>query len=304
MTTLASLHRTLYITTSIRGIGTSYEVKTVNYRVFKSTSSLEFLTRNLAIIFAKYLFLDLMLYKPLTPEDANRYFPEGSEYLFLRDKSLPPATMVDAAKNLAIALFACGPTGTWYIELQYRIFSVICVALGLSTPEQWPALFGSILETYTLRRFWGKYWHQLFRWPMTSISTYMTRSILRLRRPSLLERYLNVTLVFVISATLHIAMDGRAGFWPPKSGAFRCFLVQPVGIMVEDGVQEVYRRIRGSKASTAREELWTRVIGYVWVWGFMACIITLYTFPLLRYQNSARNGVPVSVVGLIETWLV
>jgi hypothetical protein len=110
-------------------------------------------------------------------------------------------------------------------------------------------------------------------------------------------------LVFMISALLHVSMDGRAGFWPPQSGAFRCFPLQAVGIMVEDGVQEIYRRVRGSKASTAREKLWTRVVGYAWAWGFMACVITMYTFPLLRYQNAAKNGVPISVVRLVEGWV-
>ena len=28
-------------------------------------------------------------------------------------------------------------------------------------PEEWPPLFGSISEAYTLRRFWGVFWHKL-----------------------------------------------------------------------------------------------------------------------------------------------
>ncbi|CEL11616.1 hypothetical protein ASPCAL14717 [Aspergillus calidoustus] len=298
-----TFRRTMYIATSIRGIGTSYEVKNITHGKEKFESRLNFLIRNIGIIAAKYLVLDIMLYKPLTQEDSNRYFYEGSEYLLFRPEGLPPATMQDAAKNLAIALFACGPTGPWYIELQYRAVSVVSVALGLSTPAQWPELFGSITKTYTLRGFWGKYWHQLFRWPMTSISSWTTRRLLRLPRPSVLERYINLMIVFVISALLHVSMDGRAGFWPPKSGAFRCFPIQALGIMLEDGVQEVYRRLRGSKGPTVRDKLWPRVIGYVWVWGFMACVLPLYTFPLLRYQNAAKNGVPVSVVRLVESWV-
>ncbi|KAL3486514.1 membrane bound O-acyl transferase family-domain-containing protein [Aspergillus germanicus] len=297
-----TFRRTIYIATSIRGIGTSYEVKNIAHGKETSESRFNFLIRNMGIIAAKYLVLDIMLYKPLTQEDSNRYFYEGSEYLFFRPKDIPSATIQDVAKNLAIALFACGPTGPWYIELQYRVVSVVSVALGLSTPDQWPELFGSITETYTLRGFWGKYWHQLFRWPMTSISSYTTRSLLRLR-PSLLERYINLMIVFMISALLHVSMDGRAGFWPPKSGAFRCFPLQAVGIMVQDGVQELYLRARGSKASTAREKLCLRALGYIWVWGFMTCVITMYAFPLLRNQNAAKNGVPVSVVRLVEGWV-
>ncbi|KAL2863203.1 wax synthase family protein [Aspergillus lucknowensis] len=308
-TRLTHLFRALYIATAIRGIDTRYEIKNLANRPKPSArlSRSTFLVQNLAIIAAEYLVLDLMFYKPLTPEDSKRLFPEGSEYLFFRpgNLGLPPATAQDALKNLAIAFFACGPTGTWYIELQYRVVSVISVALGISTPQRWPNLFGSITETYTLRQFWGTYWHQLFRWPMTNISSYICRTILRLPRPSLLERYTNILVVFIISAFLHAAMDARAGFWPPKSGAFRCFLLHPVGIMIEDAVQEIHRRVqcKDTENSSSRPKSWQRIIGYVWVWGFMMCVMALYTFPLLRYQNAAKNGVPVSVVKLVEDWV-
>ena len=35
------------------------------------------------------------------------------------------------------------------------IYSIIMVGLGVSEPRQWPALFGSPFEAFTVRRFWG-----------------------------------------------------------------------------------------------------------------------------------------------------
>lgn len=35
----------------------------------------------------------------------------------------------------------------------------ISPAMGFAS--QWPALFGSIAEAYSLRRFWGVFWHRL-----------------------------------------------------------------------------------------------------------------------------------------------
>ncbi|KAL3464529.1 hypothetical protein BJX64DRAFT_286338 [Aspergillus heterothallicus] len=69
----STIAHTVYIAASIRGIGTIYEVKNINHGSEATASRLSFVTRNMAIIFAKYLFLDLRLYNPLTSEDANRY---------------------------------------------------------------------------------------------------------------------------------------------------------------------------------------------------------------------------------------
>ncbi|KAF3164102.1 hypothetical protein TWF788_001240 [Orbilia oligospora] len=37
------------------------------------------------------------------------------------------------------------------------------VLVGISRPEDWPPVLGPVQEAYSLRRFWAKTWHQLFR---------------------------------------------------------------------------------------------------------------------------------------------
>jgi hypothetical protein len=37
----------------------------------------------------------------------------------------------------------------------HRVYCVLSVGFGMSEPRHWPSLFGSILEAYTIRRFWG-----------------------------------------------------------------------------------------------------------------------------------------------------
>ncbi|KAF4200975.1 hypothetical protein CNMCM8927_002225 [Aspergillus lentulus] len=82
------------------------------------------------------------------------------------------------------------------------------------------------------------------------------------------------------------------------SGAVRCFLVQPLGIMIEDAVQEAFRRFRGNTKQCST--LWTRLIGYLWVWGFLMSVAPLYNFPLFQYQNPTKNGVPFSVIKFVR----
>ena len=50
---------------------------------------------------------------------------------------------------------------TWFvlmrlvIDLYYRVASIAFVGLGLDEPEDWPPVFGRMLDAFTLRNFWG-----------------------------------------------------------------------------------------------------------------------------------------------------
>jgi hypothetical protein len=68
--------------------------------------------------------------------------------------------------------------------------------------------------------------------------------------------------------------------------------------MIEDAVQEAFRRFRGN--TKQHSTLWTRLIGYIWVWGFLTLVAPLYNFPLFRYQNPTKNGVPFSVIKFVR----
>ncbi|KAL5356670.1 membrane bound O-acyl transferase family-domain-containing protein [Aspergillus floccosus] len=218
MPTTGPFRRALYILTTLRGIDTSYEVRNIKHGSESSESRTRFLLHTLVITAAKYLVLDLMTCQPPSPENTHRMFGEGKEYLLFRPDGLPPPTMQDILTNLGVTLLGWGPIGSWFIEVHYRILSVVSVGLGVSRPHQWPPLFGSITEAHTLRRFWATFWHQLFRWPMQGLSSFLCRDFLRLPRPSLAERYLKITLIFAISSCLHLAIDGRAGIMLPQTG--------------------------------------------------------------------------------------
>jgi hypothetical protein len=41
------------------------------------------------------------------------------------------------------------------ISMQYTLLSIVTVALGISEPVDWPPVFGSFSDAYTIRRAWG-----------------------------------------------------------------------------------------------------------------------------------------------------
>lgn len=146
----------------------------------------------------------------------------------------------------------------------------------------------------------SRYWHQLLRQPFQSITKFICRDILHLPYPSSLARYLNVVLVFSCSALMHACIDAKGGIGFNLTGAWACFLLQPVGIIVEDIAETLYTKIFGKPGGPA--PLWIRVLGYIWVWCFLALVAPLYNFPLMRYQDPTRNGAPFSVFKLLRSY--
>lgn len=45
-------------------------------------------------------------------------------------------------------------------------------------PDDWPALFGNITQAYTLRRFWGQFWHRLH---VTIFEAYLAAMVIRVK---------------------------------------------------------------------------------------------------------------------------
>ncbi|BCS28416.1 wax synthase family protein [Aspergillus puulaauensis] len=289
----------LYLMSTPRGVDTPYESKGVQYPSGRTASSrLRFLVWNMAVITFQYLMIDLVTHEPPPPEDIERMFGPGQEFLLFRPRDIPAPTTADVGIHLGVALMAWGPMGACFISIFYRIVAVISVAFGVSGPRQWPSLFGSVTDAYTIRRFWGRYWHQLLRQPFQGTTKFICRDIFHLPYPSSLARYLNIILVFFCSALMHACIDAKGGIGFNLTGAWACFLLQPVGIIVEDIAEALYARLFGELRRPT--PFWVRMVGYMWVWAFLALVAPLYNFPLMRHQVPARNGVPFSVIRLLR----
>lgn len=68
-----------------------------------------------------------------------------------------------------------------------------------------------------------------------------------------------------------------ASISPSQSGALQFFTTQVLGVMLEDGVQEIYRRARGGTTPA----LWSRVVGYAWVLAFLCWSTAVWQYPAL-----------------------
>lgn len=150
--------------------------------------------------------------------------------------------------------------------------------------------------------FHRKFWHQSLRWSFTSLSSFLTRDLLKLPRPSIIERYTNILLVFTMSGIYHVFNDLSMGISLADSGAMLFFQSFAFGFMLEDAVQYIWGHL-GAKysivAEDAKSPFWKRVVGFTWVMSWMCFTAPWYIYPANRLPVDSKWLVPYSVVDII-----
>ncbi|TFK75221.1 hypothetical protein BDN72DRAFT_832577 [Pluteus cervinus] len=92
----------------------------------------------------------------------------------------------------------------------HNLLSALAVWVGISKQEDWPHLFGNWKEAYTIRRFWGRVWHQLMRRPLTTHCRYISNNLFRIPRGTLRSSYAQLALAWAISSLVHGAGEFMA----------------------------------------------------------------------------------------------
>ncbi|KAJ5264844.1 Acetyltransferase pyr8 [Penicillium rubens] len=281
------LFRTWAFFLNFRGVGTTWEARNVPYHAAylqqnstgQTLSRKRYILREIAIIIWQYLLIDLieMGMKNTTHEDRTHLFGPGLEYRYF-----------DA---------------TFEQYILSRAYFLILVIFGIASPESCRPAFGRMSEAYSVRGFWGKFWHQSLRWPFTSVSNYITRDVLRLPRPSILERYANISFTFFMSGVFHLVCNATQGIPPSESGAVKFFCSFPLAIIIEDGVEVIWHRLAGQDKVDIQPvqpvPFWQRLIGFLWVGVWMCVTSPWYLYPAARQRPDKDWLVPFSFIKAI-----
>lgn len=324
---LRRIGSTFGLLANYRGISTPWQAKTVpefpafyiNHGSRTRPALGWYIARQVLIISWQYLLLDLIYTSSLdaSPEENARLFGPGLEFKYW---DLTPEQWTGRLLVGAIAWFIPART---VLDISARCFLLPFVASGILHPDACPPTFGRIGSAYTLRKFWryvtvistirpqavtnftcSTFWHQYLRWPLTSLSNFLARDVLRLKRPSVLERYTNIYFVFLGSGVFHLIYDTYLGSVPGESKAVMFFSSFAFGIMIEDGVQEAWRRLNG-ESGTRKETpkngvpVWHKVVGFIWVVVWLLLTAPWYLYPSARLPTDIKWLVPFSIVELI-----
>lgn len=268
---------------NIRRVGTPWQVKNVPESVgLRTQSRAGFVLRRAAITLLAYLFVDLVVSMP-PPE----------QIMVRADKAA-----LSSLRNLSagdVIFRSSTVLGYWLTTGILNLFmnnlgAIVAVLLGLSSPADCPSLHGSFSEAYTIRRFWGVSWHQMFRCFLTGHADLVVDHTLPfVSRHSAISRYTRLGIAFFISGLIHHHADQLMGVPNAENGAVVFFLLHAAFIMVEDALGPVFIALLPERAC--------HVLGYLWVFAFFTWTSPVWIYSGMRLGISSAALLPVRVVG-------
>jgi hypothetical protein len=171
-----------------------------------------------------------------------------------------------------------------HLTAAHDLCTVLFVSvLGWSEKSDWPPLYGSVTEAYSLRRFWGIFWHRLHVAPFAAY----TPSLLDHRknqRYSILKKMLRSLWVFLLSAGCHslvnlvlyrqIIILTEVRFFLYNWAA--CLLETILGQAITGTWLDIRSRGRDCLLHHVR-----RGVGYISVLAFFLCTVPAWQYPLM-----------------------
>lgn len=140
----------------------------------------------------------------------------------------------------------------------------------------------------------------MFRQPFSGAAAYLVHDIFHLPKSGVVQRYSKIFAIFFISGLLHLLTDIGRGISFDESGSLRFFCTQALGIVVEDGVQTLFRPARDGFSGSWRSSSahWTRIVGFLWLTGFAVWSTPVWAYPAIRRDIGEEKDIilPFSVV--------
>ncbi|KAI0897392.1 membrane bound O-acyl transferase family-domain-containing protein [Annulohypoxylon nitens] len=200
-------------------------------------------------------------------------------------KAIEPLVTSSAVHWLIDAIVAwCGAAWSWNtIGVSYAAGAAITVVLGICEPWEWPPVFGSLGDAWSVRQVWSTSYHQLMRRTFQTPGLRLAR-LIGFRKGTFGSRYLQLYSTFFISFCIHWFQSFNVS--RHDNGEFSFFMLQPVIISVEDFLQWVWRKSVDPKQK--KDLAWIEtLVGYVWT-------IAAFTFTM-RYVM--RGWTSIGLIG-------
>ncbi|KAH9922491.1 membrane bound O-acyl transferase family-domain-containing protein [Fomitopsis serialis] len=180
------------------------------------------------------------------------------------------------------------------IAMQHALLAAAMVAFDLSLPRDWPDIYGRWSDAYTVRRLWGRSYHQSLR-RLTASTGKMVCRMLDLRPGSWASSYTQLYIGFAVSGLIHCGGDftvSRKLF----GSSFLFFFSQAIAITVEDVVIGAARRARLRLPNGL-----ARLVGFAWVFIWMNISCPWYIDWSLKEGVMDTDRVPFSLINLMSS---
>lgn len=198
-----------------------------------------------------------------------------------------------------------------YLERYHDCLAIILVSiLQVDSTKSWPPLFGNITEAYSVKRFWGKFWHRIVAHRLAVLARPLSRHVFCARPGSTLDK-INIAFgIFLFSGLGHAVVAWRAGEGHVLRDVF-FYVANFCVAAVEVTVQKMARRWGDRKALLNVEheqqtrfqaalKLAARGLGYSWVYLWFVWVTPRWQYPKLRTLRQAQLDLEMVLLFGIE----
>jgi hypothetical protein len=161
------------------------------------------------------------------------------------------------------------------LDAAHTVLSLIAVTIiRLDQPCDWPPLFGSFYNSWSIRRFWGTSWHQINLRAYQNYAQLFVRNVSFLRPASREEKVGKIFVIFLLSGLIH-AMSlwslGDRCSWRLDIWWFCMnFIGGGLETAVERSLKFFVRRLgKGELYEFLIRSVWTKLLGFMWVYLFL-----------------------------------
>lgn len=248
-------------------------------RIALASPRVIFIRNRLFSLFVIYVVSKL--YDKLTTSLFSEYFDNLGYEDFLPDKRvyLRRLSEVTARETIIRMWFVIFWNWSTYstVTKVHDILAIFFVGIGIDEPQDWPTLYGSLREAYTMRGFWGKFWHSLVYRSYTNYGIVISTKIFGLPRRSMVGRLLVNFLVFFLSGCIHALVELQLGYTCGWRESIASYSGSFVAILVETIVQWAFRSLVGKYRG---DSVISKAIGYAWVFGYL-----FWSLPKVQYSK-------------------
>ncbi|KAJ5355989.1 hypothetical protein N7517_010598 [Penicillium concentricum] len=164
----------------------------------------------------------------------------------------------------------------FFLEFYHCLLAIAFVAiLRFDCPKDWPPLFGSPMEAYSVRGFWGRFWHKLTIPTYIYYSKLVSRQLMRIQPGSSLEKTIIPLFIFTLSGFSHALVGWSLGDAALSRDILffeMCFLAAAAETAISK--MKVTSILRGVFSPLSRT-----IAGMAWVFVFFFCISPLWIYP-------------------------
>lgn len=269
-----------------RGVGWSQQFRNLPESPPRGTTKWQYLSRKVPYMCLQFFVMTQLNIVGSHLVAGGRYLDDGMGPIVCSFYTLPLWQRVLALWLQVTRLYLM-------IAVVGSLIPVLGVIVNAYSPDECPPVNGPLSEAYTMRKYWGVFWHQNMRRSAAFSGQLLVNDILGLRKGSFSSRYLQLFTGFYVTAAIHVfATWAILGY---SIGEWIFYPAQALGIFIEDQAMELGKSL-GAKPS----RFW-RYVGHVWVvFWFTLCFFSLGGG--LITHGALLFNTPPDVFGL-DAWL-